>query len=404
MSGRLRSRVAGPLAPFATGFAGELTAQGYTTLSATMQLRLMAHLSRWMTSEGVDVPRLDDAHVGRFLRARRASGYVHYLTPLALRPLIHYLRRLGAIAPPVAAVPSGPVDVLLDGYRRYLMEERRLHPRTVRRYLGAAQPFLCTRLLRGAQLDLAHLSARDVTAYVAARCPHQSQSNAAWTVAALRSLLGYLHVAGRIPRSLSKAVPSPCCWRLAGLPKALEASQVQRLLQSCDRRTRIGRRDFAILSLLARLGLRAGEVAALCLEDIDWRGGEIVVHGKGNRTERLPLPTDVGEALAAYLRHGRPHGALGRALFVRRYAPLGRLSSGGISHVVLAASQRAGLPEIRAHRLRHTVATQMLHAGVPMPEIGQVLRHCRASTTAIYAKVDREALRSIARVWSGGVA
>lgn len=405
MAARLCPRVSGPLAAFAAGVAGDLADQGYTALSATMQMRLMAHLSRWMVVEGLDVPRLDNVQVDGFLRARRAAGYVHHLTARALGPLINHLRRLGVTPPPSPPVPKGPVGVLLDAYRRYLMEERRLQPVTVQRYLGVGRPFLCARLIRGGrQLDLTDLSARDVTTYVVARCRQQPCRNAAGTVVALRSLLGYLHVAGLTPRSLSAAVPAVGRWRLAGLPKALETTQVQRLLQSCDRRTRAGRRDFAVLALLARLGLRAGEVAALCLEDIDWRAGEIVVHGKGNRTERLPLPTDVGQALAAYLQRGRPRGIQRRSLFVRTLAPLGPLSAGGVSHVVVAASRRAGLGAIRAHRLRHTVATQMLHAGVPMAEIGQVLRHCRAGTTAIYAKVDREALRSIARVWPGGAA
>lgn len=193
----------------------------------------------------------------------------------------------------------------------------------------------------------------------------------------------------------------------AGLPKGLEPEQLRRLLASPDRRTPTGRRDYAILVLLSRLGLRAGEVAALGLDDIDWRSGEIVVNGKGNRTERLPLPADVGAAVAGYLRHGRPATSDARTVFVRVHAPHRVLTSGAVTQAVFGAAQRAGLGRIHAHRLRHTAATAMLHAGSPLPEVGQVLRHRSPLTTAIYAKVDRDALAVLARPWpvdaAGGV-
>jgi len=224
------------------------------------------------------------------------------------------------------------------------------------------------------------------------------------TVTTLRSLLGFLHVEGMITRPLAAAVPSVAARRLMGLPKGLEPDQVTRLLASCDRRTRFGRRDFAILTILVRLGLRVGEVAALELDDIDWRAGEIVIHGKGKRVERLPLPTDVGEAVVAYLRHARPKSAEGRTVFVRLLAPHRTLSASAVTAVVAAAAKRAGLGPIYGHRLRHTVATELLRAGASLPEIGQLLRHRCALSTAIYAKVDREALREIARPWPGGVA
>jgi integrase/recombinase XerD len=224
-------------------------------------------------------------------------------------------------------------------------------------------------------------------------------------VTALRSLLGFLHVDGNIERSLAASVPSVAGRRLAGLPKGLDhPDQVRRLLASCDSGTGNGCRDFAVLTVLVRLGLRAGEVAKLVLDDIDWRAGEIVVRGKANCTERLPLPTDVGGAVAAYLHRGRPASAHGRTVFVRIKAPLRPLSAGGVTQVVAAAARRAGLGQIHAHRLRHTAATQMLRAGASLPEIGQLLRHRRALTTAIYAKVNRDALRTIARPWPGDVA
>ena len=204
-----------------------------------------------------------------------------------------------------------------------------------------------------------------------------------------------------LPESLSAAVPSVAGWRLAGLPRGLEPGQARRLLSSCDRRSTLGRRDFAILTLLLRLGLRRGEAARLALGDVDWRAGEIVVHGKGGRLDRLPLPGDVGEAIVAYLQRGRPSTGH-RELFLRALAPIGPLAGGGVSWIVRRACRRAGTEEVGAHRLRHTAACEMVAAGVPLPEIGEVLRHRSLASTALYARVDLDALRSVAVPWPGG--
>lgn len=396
-------RVHGALAACAAGFAEGLVRQGYAPSSARQQMYLMAHLSRWLAAEGLEAHQLGAAEVERFVEARCAAGYADYRTGKALRPLLNYLQDLGVV--PVLAAPAadGPVEVALGSYWRYLTAERGLGGAAARGYLNAVRPFLRRRLSpTGLALDLAQLTSADVTAFVVDICHRQARGTAKLTVTALRSLLRFLQVEGLIKHPLSAAVPAIAGWRLAGLPKGLEDAQVQSLLASCDCRTRKGRRDFAILTALTRLGLRAGEVAALRLDDIDWRAGEIVVQGKGNRTERLPLPADVGEAMAAYLRHGRPANAQERTVFVRVRAPLRPLTPSGITLLVAAAARRAGLGQIYAHRLRHTVATQLLRAGASLPEIGQLLRHRRAGTTAIYAKVDRDALRTIARPWPGG--
>jgi integrase/recombinase XerD len=399
----LRVRVSGPLEAFAAGFAIEVLRQGYTRNSACLQLYLMAHLSRWLASEGLAAQSLRMSDVQRFLAARRAAGHRNHLSSKAMWPLLTYLREVGVAAVPPEPVPEGPVELALEHYRHYLTVERGLKCTTARIYVDAVRTFLCERVSAdGVALDLESLSASDVSAFVVATCRHQACGTAKLTVTALRSLLGFLHVEGLVERSLTGAVPSVAGWRLAGLPQGLEPAQVQSLLTSCDRRTRKGRRDFAILTTLARLGLRAGEAAALQLDDIDWRAGEVVVHGKGNRAERLPLPVDVGEAIAAYLRRGRRAIVDGRTVFVRVRAPHRALSAGAVTQVVVAAASRAGLGKIHAHRLRHTAATQMLRGGASLPEIGQLLRHRRALTTAIYAKVDREALRLVARPWPGG--
>lgn len=394
-----RVRMTGPLTPFKAGFAAELARQGYTPNSARQLLRLVAHLSSWLAGEGLGPRDLSPAVVERFFAASPAAGHSNHRTSKALEPLLGYLRGLGAAPPEPTPAPEGPVEELLWRYRRYLTVERGLTPETARGYVDAVRPFLAGRL-SAEGLDLKRLRPADVTAFVVARCPRQARGAAKLTVTALRSLLGFLHLEGMI-RSLAQAVPSVAGWRLAGLPRRLGSEEVASLLASCDRDTANGRRDFAILTALARLGLRRGEVAALALEDIDWRTGEIVVRGKGRRSERLPLPADVGEAIAAYLRRGRPASAEGRAVFVRVKAPHRALSAGGVTMVVAAAARRAGLGTLHAHSLRHTAASETLRAGASLAEVGQLLRHRRAATTAIYAKVDREALRAIARPWPG---
>jgi len=246
---------------------------------------------------------------------------------------------------------------------------------------------------------LVGLTARDITDYVLSDVVGSGSAKLA--VTSLRSMLAFFHRAGILDHSLSFAVPAAAGTRLAGLPRALKPGEVDRLLASCDRSTVVGRRDFAVLTVLARLGLRAGEVVALELGDIDWRRGEVIVRGKGNRRERLPLPVDVGRAIAAYLRRGRPASA-SRNVFLRVRAPHRALSSSGVSAIVAGAALKIGIPPIAAHRLRHTAATAMLRGGASLAEVGQVLRHRSSLSTAIYAKVDRVALRRLARPWPGG--
>lgn len=399
-----RIRVTGPLEPYVSGFVAELTERGYTPVSAAHQLRLMAHLSRWLAAEGVGPDDLSLARVEEFIGVRRAAGYVNYVTPRALAALLEHLRELGVV-PPAGEPARSEVDELLGCYRAWLCSERGLAAVTARNYADMVRPFVVSRLDATGELDLRSLAAGDVLAFVLAECPHRRPGSAKLLVTALRSLLGYLHVEGVIARPLAPVVPSVAGWRLAGLPRGLRAEQVTGLLGSCDLQTVVGVRDFVILKLLVRLGMRRGEVAALRLEDIDWRAGEVVVRGKGSRRERLPLPVDVGDALADYLRRARPVSAEGRAVFVRVKAPHRALTPAGVSQVVIAAGDRAGIGRVNAHRLRHTTATELLRSGAPLVEIGQLPRHRSQQTTAIYAKVDRERLRALARSWPspGGV-
>lgn len=403
MSNLLGVRFSGPLESYAEGFADELDRQGYKVSGAKGQLFLVAYLSRWLAARRLEPSVLASPEVvEEFFAVRREAGYANHRTVKALVPLLVYLRDRGVVGPaPVAELT--PAQMLLERFRGYLIRERALTAATARGYVDTVRRFVTEREVDG-ELDLAGLTAGHVTAFVVDTCPGQSRGSAKMTVTALRSLLGFLHVDGVLDESLTAAVPSAASWRLARLPKGLLPDEVSRLLAAPDRRTRTGRRDFAVLMLLVRLGLRAGEVAALEFEDIDWRVGQLVVRGKGDRHERLPLPDDVGQALVAYLQRGRPPTAQGRRVLVRVRAPHGPMTTGAVSHVVLAAGRRAGLGTVRAHRLRHTAATQLLAAGAPLVEIGQLLRHRSQLTTAIYAKVDTEALRSLARPWPGGVA
>lgn len=402
MNGVPRVGVVGPLEPYAAGFEAELTRLGYTLFSARGQLGLAAHLSCWLAGQGLDGAALTPAVAAEFLMARRSAGYTAYRSLKALSPLLGYLRGLGVTPVPVAEVPQGPVEVLLERYRRYLVGERGLRAPTARGYLDLVRPFVVGRATNDG-VDLVGLSAADVVGFVLVVSGQRTPKSTQRTMSALRSLLRFCHVQGLLGVPLAAAVPSVAS-RRAGLPRFLEPAQVQALLESCDRTAVAGRRDFAMMTVMVRLGLRAGEVAALGLGDIDWRRGEITVVGKGPRSERLPLPADVGATIADYLRHGRPAGAIDRCVFVRVKAPHRGLSAGGVTQAVIAAGGRAGLGPLSAHRLRHTAATNMLRAGAPLAQVGQVLRHRRALTTAAYAKVDRDALRALGRPWPGGAA
>jgi site-specific recombinase XerD len=394
-----RMRFRGPLLKFKEGFAEELHRRGYRHFSAANQLQVMSHLSRWMEGKGLGPGDLTLPVAEEFLAARRAAGYTHYLTDKALAPLLAYLRELGAIPPPPPdPPPAGPVAELLERFCAYSMRERGVQEKSARRQADRVRPLLES-LASPEGLDLSELDPAVISAFVLDSSRRLSRQAAQGTVAATRSLLGFLHHEGEIERPLSDAVPQVGHWRGQGLPKGLAPKELQKLLDSCDPVTPMGRRDLAILALLSRIGLRAGEVAGLCLEDIDWRGGEILIRGKGRRSERLPLPADVGELVADYLRDGRPAEAEGRAVFIRALAPYRALSASGVTTVVKHASRRAGLGQIFAHRLRHTAATEALRGGATLPQVGQLLRHNRMATTAIYAKVDRERLRTLARPW-----
>lgn len=387
--------VSGPLARFADGFRVDLIERGYSLWRAQEQLYLLAHVSRWMEAERLELAGLTPATLERYFVWRRREGYRKSLSPLSLRRLWGYLDGLGVL--PVDDVVPSPVDGLLAEFRCYLLQERGVAARTVGLYEPVARLFLAGRSEPLAD-DLARLSGGEVNTFVLREARRRS-ARSAEMVSALRALLRFLYAQGVIAEPLAASVPSVAC-RREDLPRGIAAGQVRLLLDSCDRSTPVGRRDYAIVSLLSRLGLRCGEVAGLDLEDVDWRASELVVRGKGSRIDRLPLTSDAGEALADYLRHGRP-GGFGRAVFLHAHAPLTRLSPGNVSDVVKRACKRAGIARVGAHRLRHTVASELLSRGAGLVEIGQVLRHQDLRTTGLYAKVDRQALSRLALPWPG---
>jgi site-specific recombinase XerD len=384
-------------------FEGELLQQGYKPSTVLRKKRLFADLNDWLQVQELSVGDLSFQLADRFLFDRRSAGYARHKTLETLRPILDYLHQKKLAPPLEAPVSEDPASVILDRYRLFLTEERSLAAVTPLRYIDCLRPFLESRKSTDdLTLELGNLTPADVTAFVVARCPQLNGGVAKLTVTALRSFLGFLHLDGVTARSLVHAVPKVLHRRLAGLPKGLDHDQVRRLLAACDVDTAIGCRDLAILTLLVRLGLRRGEVAGLRLDDIDWRAGTISVRGKGNCYERMPLPPDVGHRVAEYLQHARPTDAQGRTVFVRYFAPHHALGASRVSTIVADAARRANLGRVHAHRLRHTAATELLRAGVSLPEISQLLRHRRAETTAIYAKVDRDRLHLIARPWPEG--
>lgn len=397
MDGYPAGRVLGPLAPYAAGFVVELVEQGYRPRSVSGQLELMAHLSRWLVEQGVEPDGLTPVMADRFLEVRRENAS-SLRSWRALDRLVGYLRGLGVV-PKLAASADTPVDRLVADYRDYLLRERGLTAGSVAHWERVARLFLAERP-EPLQDALRRLTAAEVTGFVVAQCGpgRRTGTTAKILTGGLRSLLRYLHLAGFTETPLAQAVPRAAGWRLSSLPRPLETEDVARLLLSCDQATVVGRRDLAILLLLARLGLRAGEVARLCLDDIDWRAGEVTIRGKGSTSERLPLPHEVGEALVSYLRQGRPRADF-REVFVSMHAPRRPLSPIAVTHVVATACKRAGIEPVRAHRLRHTLASELLRAGTPLAQIAPILRHASVATTAIYAKIDREALRALARPW-----
>jgi site-specific recombinase XerD len=399
MSGTRRKP--GRLGPFVEGYRGRLLELGYTPGTVRGMLRVLGQLGRWMAGEGLEPGQLDDAAIEAFLAARRAGGDRRVPTVRALGQLVRYLREVGVVAPEGGRPELTPLEQLIGEYREWLVVERGLAAATVLRYEKLARRFLGERVAPRKERGAEHLTGGEVSAFLVRECARVSLGSAKGRVAELRSLLRFLYLRGFTELALADAVPPVAGWRETGIPQTIARGEVQRLLAGCDRSRLDGARNFAILMLLARLGLRSVEVARLELDDLDWRAGEIVVRGKARRQDRLPLPSDVGEALAGYLSVRGRHAS--RRVCLTLHAPTRPIRPDLVGDVVRRACQRAEVAEVGAHRLRHALANELLREGAGLIDISQVLRHRDLATTAIYAKIDLGRLRQVARPWPGAL-
>jgi integrase/recombinase XerD len=395
---RLRS---GVLGAHLDSFADHLAKCGYAAATARSQLTLLGHFDQWMTRRRRGLGELNDELVDKFVHARTRLGKLQRGDSVAAHRFLTHLRADGVIPSPAPVIDETPLGRLQRQYEHYLVRERGLAPATVTNYCGFLRAFLSEQFGKK-PMDLQGLEVSTVTTFVVRHAPTMSPGRAKLMGTALRSIFRFLLHRGAIERDLAACVPRMADWRLATIPKYLSADEVERLLQACDCQTSVGRRDLAILLLLARLGLRAGEIVALELDDIHWRAGEMTVRSsKRLPQDRLPLPKEVGEALATYLRRDRPPHPTRRVFLCTKAPRRGFTGPSTVSTIVRRALARAGLcPALKgAHLLRHSLATRMLGHGASLPEIGQVLRHRGVTTTEIYAKVDLAGLRALARPW-----
>jgi len=394
----------GPIATHIRAFAASRTALGYARSSLRREIRLAAGFSQWLKQKGIGLQRVDAHQVSRYLCDRRRKVRPGPGDAAALRHLLEFLRHEGLIAAePIVARRLTPAERFGRAYEQYLRDVRALARATINNYLPFIQGFLTAQFGEG-PVRLARLTAHDVVRFVQRQAPRLHLKRAKLLTVALRSFFRYARYRGAVTRDLAAAVPAVANWSMPAIPRAIGEEQIRQLLASLNRRTPTGRRDYAIVLLLSRLGLRANEVSGLELEDIHWDAGQVSVRGKRGHRAVLPLPADVGAAIAAYLRHGRPPST-SRRVFLRSKAPIqGFLGQCAIGSIVRHALHRAGIatPTTGAHQFRHALATRMLRRGASLTEIGEILRHRSPETTMVYAKVDLAALRTLALPWPGG--
>jgi len=391
---------AGPLAPYVDAFAKRLRGLGYTASTWRAKLCVVADFSRWLQRRGLLAADVDEQTIVKYLGRCGRRGHSG-----TLGDLLEALRAAAIVPRPT--LPEGDEtqpERLEREFGQYLAVERGLSQATLKNSLPFVRSFLAHRF--GANpIVMDDVRAPDVTRFLLRKLHTVGPGRAKLMVGALRSFFRFLRWRGDIAIDLASSVPKVADWRLSALPKSLPADEVERLIRSCPRGTVTGQRDYTLLLLLARLGLRAGEVVAMTLDDIDWEAGELTVRGKGGRADRLPIPRDVGQAMATYLREGRPQDCSTRQFFIRRRAPRrGFAGSMAVCTIVRRALERAGIasPRKGAHLLRHSLATEMLRKGASLAEVGEILRHHLVDTTAIYAKVDLVALRALAQPWPSG--
>ena len=392
----------GPLGPYIDSYEAEMRSEGYAQQTREVQVRLVADFSCWLAKRGSSAQNITAGLFRPYLRARARRRRPTRNDQSALQRLLELLRRQGVVAAPVSPAAT-PAERLQSEFCLYLRQERALASTTQAYYTAFVSEFLTERFGDG-PVDLSLLCAADVTRFVRQCAVAIRSKRVQLMTTALRSFLRFARYRGDIEKDLAASIPAVANWKQSILPRALPSGQVDQVLKSVNRKTAIGRRDYAILLILARLGLRAGEIRALTLDDLDWQEGLITVRGKAGRFSQLPLPKDVGAAIADYLRHGRPD-TTSRCVFLRAKAPAGGFRGQcGIASIVRHTLERAGIdsPRKGAHQFRHALACQMLKQGASLSEIGELLRHRSPQTTAIYAKVDLDSLAALALSWPGG--
>lgn len=401
---RLMRPPEGPLAAYIRPFSHWISERGYAQCSLRQRIRLAAGFSHWLGRKALSPLDIGSGHCVQFLRYRAQYRKGDRGDALALRQFRDFLCEKGVIvAEEPSAIRLTPVQQCTQDFGRYLREERLLAPATIVNYVPFVGKFLKDHFGTG-PVRLSKLRARDVMSFVRRQAPCMHLRRAKLLTTALRSFLHFGCYRGEISADLVTAVPTVANWSMPRIPRAIAPDQVRRVLTHIDRNTSVGRRDYAILLLLARLGLRASEIVFLELQDIDWKAGCLSVRGKAGRRTQLPLPKDVGDAIVAYLRDGRPRATC-RRVFLCASAPIrGLLGASTLSTIVRRALLRAGVqaPTAGAHQFRHGLATEMLRHGASLREIGELLGHRSPETTKIYAKVDLEALRTLALPWPGG--
>jgi len=395
----------GPIATYIGAFSDSLSSLGYCRYSIRRQVRLAACFSQWLKRSGVRLLSITSDHAVQYLRYRDRHQRPWPGDAAALRHLVSFLRHEGLMPPEKIALRRlTQVELCTQAYEKYLREARALARATIVNYVPFVRDFLNDRFGNG-RVALSRLCAVDVVKFVQRQAPRLQMKRAKLMTTALRSFLNYLRYSGDVTLDLAAAVPVVPNWSMTSIPRGIATDQVHQLLASIDRHTAVGRRDYAILLILARLGLRSGEVASLKLDDIDWNVGRLSVCGKTGQRSDLPISAEVGKAIAAYLKHGRPQST-SRCVFLRAKAPNdGFQGASGVGSIVRHSLLRAGIdaPTMGAHQFRHGLATEMLRQGASLGEIGQLLGHHHPQTTMIYTKVDIKALRTLAMPWPGGV-
>ena len=394
----------GPLSPHLEAFVSSLIEQRYAPWSVHLKAYRAVDFSVWLAEQQLGLCSTDERTIARYHSDRSRGRPRPWRNEFyALRQLLAFLRERGAIAP-AASRQAVPADAVVRRYEEHLLHVRGLAVRTVPTYTQLVRQFLLARF-GGEVVDLQALRASEVIAFVQRRSKQMRPRRLKLLITALRSFLRHAQMLGEVAPGIVASVPAVSVWSSTpALPRAISAEHARRAIDACDRRTCVGRRDRAVLLLLARLGLRSGEVAALMLEDVDWDAGRLRVRGKGAREAFLPLPVDVGQALAAYLRDGR-QAADDRHFFLRARAPVCgfKNSAVAVASIVMHALARAGVdaPHKGAHQFRHALATQLLRGGASLEEIGELLRHRSSQSTSLYARVDLVALRELATAWPG---